>query len=201
MDKVILQGGGEHARVVLDALLSNGTRVVGIFDPKFSGELFGVPQLGKYNLNFESDACAIVAIGDNKERKRVASTTSHAFMSCIHHSAIVSKFASVGKGCMVLHGAILQAGARLGTHVIINTRASVDHDCVIGDFVHVAPGATLCGTVEVGQGTLVGAGATILPGIRIGNWCTIGAGSVVTEDAGDHCTVVGNPAKVLSARK
>mgnify|MGYP003402131093 CR=1 FL=1 len=37
--KIILQGGGGHARVVLDCLLSQGAAVVGIFDPKYTGHM------------------------------------------------------------------------------------------------------------------------------------------------------------------
>lgn len=197
MDKFILQGGGEHARVVLDALLSNGASVVAIFDPKYHGKLFGVPQLGEYNPQHERDALAIVAIGNNKVRQGAVFKTKHAFGTCIHHSAVVSTFASVGAGTMILHGTVIQAGTVLGEHVIVNTRASIDHDCLVGDYVHIAPGATLCGTVRVGEGTLIGAGATILPGIKIGEWCTVGAGAVVNRNVRSNTVVAGNPAQPL----
>jgi hypothetical protein len=42
--QIILQGGGEHAKVVLDGLLSQGENVVALFDPKYSGSLLGVDQ-------------------------------------------------------------------------------------------------------------------------------------------------------------
>ena len=80
-DKVILQGGGEHARVVLDCLLSMGFEVKGLFDPKYSDELFGVKQLGAYDPAFETDAKAIVAIGDNGLRKKVAAASKRLTIS------------------------------------------------------------------------------------------------------------------------
>jgi len=195
-DKVILHGGGEHARVVLDCLLSQDVEVCGIFDPKYSGKLFGIKQLGVYNPTFLPDAKAIVAVGNNSTRKKAVSITRHSFTSAIHPSVILLPYASVGIGCMLLHGVIVQAQTRIGDHVILNTGCRVDHDCDIGDYVHIAPGATLCGTVKIGEGTLVGAGAVILPGIKVGAWCTIGAGSVVTKDIPDHTTAMGNPARV-----
>ncbi|MDL5051585.1 acetyltransferase [Oscillatoria amoena NRMC-F 0135] len=194
-DKYILQGGGEHARVVLDALLTSGADVAGIFDPKHEGELFGVKQLGAYNKNFEPDALAIVAIGNNEVRKRAVASTRHRFGIVIHPSVILSPFAETGTGTMLLHGAIIQAQTRIGQHVIINTGARVDHDCVIGDYVHIAPGAVLCGTVEVGEGSLIGAGSILLPGIKIGAWATVGAGSVVTRNVSARTIVAGNPAR------
>lgn len=196
-DKLILIGGGEHARVVLDVLLECGAQVLGLYDPKFSGTLFGVPLLGAYRPEEFPEAKAIVAIGNNATRKRVAATCAHAFGFALHPSALVSKFSTVGQGCMVFHKAVIQAQACIGNHVIVNTGAQVDHDCVLGDFVHLAPSATLCGTVLVGEGTLVGAGATVIPGIKIGKWATIGAGSVVTENIPDYALAVGVPAKVI----
>ncbi|MCK6618760.1 MAG: acetyltransferase [Cyclobacteriaceae bacterium] len=196
--KIILQGGGEHAKVVLDALLSDKLEVLGLFDPKYNGNLFGIPQLGKYDPGFETEALAIVAIGNNKIRREVVAITKHNFTRIIHSTAIVSQHAEIGNGSMVLHGVIIQAQTRIGNHVIVNTGVRVDHDCKIDDYVHLAPGCVLCGTVQVGEGTLVGAGSTILPGIKIGAWAVIGAGSVVTRNVPDGVVVAGNPAKILS---
>lgn len=197
MSKVILHGGGEHARVVLDCLLDEGFEVLGIFDPKYKGKLFGVPQLGTYDPNFKKTALAIVAIGENTTRKQAVSKMKHKFTNAIHSSAILSPFSSIGVGCMILHGVIVQANVNMGNHVILNTGCKVDHDCEIGDFVHIAPGAILCGTVGVGEGTLVGAGAIILPGVHIGKWAVIGAGSVVTRDIPDNEVHAGNPAHFI----
>lgn len=195
MHKVILQGGGEHAKVVLDCLLVQGVEVLALFDPKYSGDLFGVPQRGVYDPDFMPDAKAIVAIGINAVRKKVAELTKHGFTNARHPSAVVSPNAMLGTGIMILHGVIIQPHAKIGNHVILNTGASIDHDCVIGDYVHLAPRSVLCGRVTIGEGTLVGAGAVILPGITIGAWATVGAGSVVTKDVPDGAVVKGNPAR------
>jgi len=196
-EKVILQGGGEHARVVLDTLLATDAEVLALFDPKYSGELFGVPQLGVYDPGFTPEAKAVVAIGDNTLRKQVAGHTRHKFTVVIHPTTVVSRFCQIGEGSMLLQGAIVQARSKVGKHVIINTGARIDHDCELADYVHIAPGCTLCGTVKVGEGTLVGAGSVILPGIKIGDWSVIGAGSVVTRNVPDGVVVAGNPARQL----
>jgi len=196
-EKIILQGGGEHARVVVDSLLAQRRNVIGIFDPKYSGYLFGVPQLGIYNPDYEPLAMITVAIGNNAVRKKVVSQTTHRFTNVIHPSSIISPYASLGHGNMILQGSIIQAQARIGNHVIVNTGAKVDHDCVLYDFVHIAPGVILCGCVEVGEGAFVGAGATVIPGKRIGAWTTIGAGSVVIQDIPDFAVAVGNPARII----
>jgi sugar O-acyltransferase (sialic acid O-acetyltransferase NeuD family) len=194
---IILQGGGEHARVVLDSLVSSGKRVTALFDPKYTGSLMGVEQRGTYDAHFQPSARVIVAIGDNTLRRKVVGITTHAFATCVDRTALVSKHAAIGEGSMILQGAIVQAQTEVGNHVILNTGCQVDHDCNISDYVHIAPGAVLCGTVQVGEGTLVGAGAVILPGKKIGSWVTIGAGAVVIDDVPDYAVVVGNPGRII----
>ena len=143
----------------------------------------------------------IVAIGDNAIRKRVAEFTKHPFVNAIHSSAIISPRVKMGVGNMILHGVIIQAETEIGNHVIINTGAQVDHDCIVEDYVHIAPRVVLCGNVKVGSGTLIGAGATVIPGKTIGRWATIGAGSVVTKDIPDYAIAVGNPARVIKINR
>jgi acetyltransferase-like isoleucine patch superfamily enzyme len=73
---------------------------------------------------------------------------------------------------------------------------SVDHDCVIQDYVHVAPRCTLCGNVEIGEGSFIGAGTVVIPNVKIGKWAVIGAGSVVTHDIPNQVTAYGSPCKI-----
>jgi len=195
--RTILIGGGQHAQVVLDCLLASGVDVVAIFDPARKGSLFGVTHHGEYDAAFDPDALAIVAIGDNRTRKRASERVNHGFTNAIHHSVLLSPSVTLGVGNMILHGTIIQALARLGNHIIVNTGAQIDHDCVVGDFAHIAPRAALCGSVTVGEGTMIGAGATITPGVNIGKWAIIGAGAVIIEDVPDHAVVVGNPGLII----
>lgn len=191
---VILQGGGEHAKVVLDCLQAQGITVRALFDPKYFTELFGVKQRGVYDPQFEPAAKAIVAIGDNALRKKVVTFTKHDFTNALHPSCVVSPHAQIGTGNMILHGVIIQPDTRIGNHCILNTGVSIDHDCTLGDYVHLAPRAVLCGRVTVEEGALIGAGAVLLPGITVGAWATVGAGAVVTKDVPAGKVVKGNPA-------
>jgi sugar O-acyltransferase (sialic acid O-acetyltransferase NeuD family) len=190
-------GGGGHAKVVIDCLMAQGNEVVAVFDKKNNGPLLGINRYATYKKDLHKDARIIIAIGDNKVRKKLLKNISHDFVNAIHPSAMVSSFASMGDGCMILHRAVIQAGTSVGNHVIINTGSQVDHDGSIGDFVHIAPRAVLCGNVAVGEGTLIGAGAVVLPGVKIGKWVTVGAGAVVTKNVGDYAIVAGVPAKLI----
>ena len=115
--------------------------------------------------------------------------------------SVVSKYAVIYEGTVIMRGAIVNSGVEIGKHVIINTASSVDHYCKIEDFVHIAPNSTLCGNVFVGVGTLIGAGSVIKPGIRIGDWCTIGVGAVILKDIPDYSVVVGNPGRIITTIK
>jgi maltose O-acetyltransferase len=53
--------------------------------------------------------------------------------------------------------------------------------------------------VRIGRNTWIGGGAIILPGVTIGDDAIVGAGAVVTRDVATGATVVGNPARTITA--
>ena len=121
------------------------------------------------------DTIGFIAVGDNATRKLLANQHKGLrWAQLIHPSAILALFdMEMGAGTIIMAGAILQPGVKLGRHVIINTGATVDHDCVIEDYAHIAPGAHLCGGVHVGEGALVGVGVGIEPGVKIPAWSIV----------------------------
>lgn len=78
---------------------------------------------------------------------------------------------------------------------IINTAASVDHDCKIEDYVHLSPGVHIAGTVSIGERTWIGAGTTVINNISIADSCVIGAGSTVIKDIEEKGVYAGVPAR------
>ena len=199
---IYLYGAGGHANVIREVLEGAGFTLKGVFDDNPSQAKIrgikvedGILALGE---SFPTlDAPMIISVGSNFRRSELVKILKTEYGLAIHCSAIISPSASIGEGSVVLHGAIVQAGTRIGAHVLVNTAASIDHDNVIEDYAHVSPHATLCGHVHVGEGTHIGAGASVIPCIRIGKWCKIGAGAVVIRDVPDFSTAVGNPARVI----
>ena len=90
--------------------------------------------------------------------------------------------ARIEDGCQIMAGASICELVRIGRHSIINTNASVDHECKIGSGVHVMPGATICGLVRLGDMVTIGSNATIFPRVEIGEGSIIGAGTVITKN-------------------
>lgn len=146
----------------------------------------------------------IVAIGNNSIRlSKLEQLSAHRaqIVSLVHPSAVVSRYARIGSGSVIMAGAILNADACVGMGCIINTGATVDHDCVLGDGVHISPGANLAGGIHVGKGAWVGIGACVRQLITLGQGSVVGAGAVVIAPVNDFDTVVGNPAKKITKIK
>ena len=192
-------GGGGHAKVVVRTLQDLGIAIDAVFDDdaeKLGTSMFGVPVVGPVaELGRRERAPAILAVGDNDTRRRLAEMLDLPWLSPVHPSAFVDSTARLGEGTVVFAGAIVQPDTVIGRHAIINTSASVDHDCVLGDYVHIGPGAQIAGGVHLGDGVFIGAGSVVIPGKRIGEWTVVGAGGVVVTDLPSGVVAVGVPAK------
>lgn len=199
MEPVIIIGAGGHAKVVIATARAAGWTVVRVVDDdraRWGAEVLGVPVGGAIADVLEAAAVlAIIAIGDNAARYRLAQRAQCRFATVIHPSAIVDETVRLGAGSVVFAQAVIQPDAQLGEHVIVNTAASIDHDCVLGHAVHLAPGSRLAGGVALGDEVLVGVGASITPGRRVGARTIVGAGAVVVRDLPADTIAVGVPAR------
>lgn len=204
MSNLLIVGSGGHGQVVADAAEEMGCwdKIAFVDNLYSTTELESVPMLGKISeaINFKNGySCAVIAIGDNKLRMQLLNQfemLGFQITNIIHPKACVSKYATLGKGSVVLAGAVVNANSKLGRGCIVNTSSSVDHGCNLGDGVHVSPGARLAGNVQVGDGSWIGVGASIINDISIGSHTIIGAGSVVIQSVEDELTVIGVPGKV-----
>lgn len=202
---IYLLGGGGHGRVVLDALLQSGEKVEGILDRGLQPgqRIFEVPVLGSDDwldrIN-PSEARLVIGLGTIPGRRRrrelyeLYKQKGFSFLALRHPSAIVGRDSLLAEGTQILAGAVLQCQLGIGENTVINTRASIDHDCHIGAHAFVSPGVILCGEVRVGERAFIGAGAVILPGIEIGSGAIVGAGAVVIRPVPAGFVVAGNPA-------
>ncbi len=207
MDRIIVIGGGGHAKVVIAMLRKSGTFLIkGYVAPENRGPILEAPWLGN-----DADLVALsrqgtplhAAMGIGHPRSADVRRSAHTaitqlgikFKVVLDNTAVVADAVCFGEGSVIMAGAVVQPGTKTGLCAIINTNATVDHDCLIEDFVHIGPGAVLCGGVVCADGSLIGAGSVILPSCRIGRDCIIGAGAVVTEDCMERGIYVGSPAR------
>lgn len=118
-------------------------------------------------------------------------------ISFADQTAHICKSGIFGEGLQVMPSAIIENDVKISTQCIIGTRASVMHDCVLGQGVEIGPGSVVCGRVTIGNNSWVGAGAVIKDRINIGSNTIIGAGAVVVSDIPDGVIVAGVPAKII----
>ncbi len=90
--------------------------------------------------------------------------------------------AELAETCQIHAGTIVQPGAVIGSFSIINSRASIDHDCYLEAMCHIGPGVTLSGNVKIGAGSHLGTGSTVVQGVTLGKHCFVAAGATVVRD-------------------
>ena len=103
----------------------------------------------------------------------------------------VSRHATIGAGTIVMHGAIVNAGARVGCNCIINTRSLIEHDAVVADHCHISTGAIVNGGTKIGIGSFIGSGSIIKEGITIEQRSVVGMGLAVRHSEVEHLRFVG----------
>ena len=109
----------------------------------------------------------------------------------------IHKNTSIGKGLIAMPKSYVNRGVNMGEYCVLNTGATIDHECKIGDGAHIMGGSYLAGRVTIGNFSSIGATATVLPDIKVGSNSSVGAGSVVTKNVPNNTVVIGNPAKFL----
>lgn len=207
MKRLAIVGASGHGKVVADIAECCGWEAVEFFDDAYTDQtsmLTGnwpvVGTLSDLLSGVSGYTGVIVAIGDNQVRKSISQSLLAAganLVTLVHPLAIVSRYAEIGAGSVVVAGAVINAYAVIGSGAIINTGSSIDHDCHLDDYVHISPGVHLAGGVKIRSCCWVGIGACVKQQVTIGANVTVGAGSVVVHNILDNLTVVGVPARPL----
>lgn len=196
--RLIIIGASGHGKVVADIASLNGfDDIVFLDDNESIKECGGYPVVGATNKAGQIEGFLFVAVGNNFVRNRIMENNKgRVFPILVHPSATLASNVEIGEGSVIMAGAVVGVDARVGKGCIVNTLSSVDHDCIIKDYVHVAVGAHVCGTVYIEENTWVGAGATIINNLSVCSDCMIGAGAVVVKNIDVAGTYVGVPARM-----
>lgn len=197
MRKLTIVGASGHGKVIANIARKRGySEIVFLDDDESVHECGGYPIVGKSSEVATIDSDVIIGIGNAVIRKRIQeSVPEEKLVTLIHPDAVIAEDVVMGVGTVVMAGAVINPGVRIGKGCIINTCSSVDHDCIVDDYVHIAVGSHLCGTVSVGSGTWIGAGATVSNNVSICPECMIGAGAVVIKNIVEYGTYVGVPVR------
>lgn len=199
---IILVGAGGHAHACIDVIELQGEyRIAGLVGRQH--------ELGERHLGYEVFASdgdlpalvdrygnAIVTVGQIKSpeiRVRLYDQLKQLGFKLpviVSPLAYVSNHAKVGDGSIVMHDALVNAGATIGVNCIVNSKALVEHDAMVGDHCHVSTGVRVNGGAVIGPRCFLGSNCAVINNIEIGSGCLVGIGSVVRESQGDHARIV-----------
>ena len=201
---LILIGAGGHAHACIDVIeQQNQYRIAGLvgMQEEMHTRHLGysviatdcdLPQLSK---EYQYAFITVGQIRSPDSRIRLyqqATELAFQFPVFIAPSAHVSRHTTIGAGSIVMHGAIVNAGAQVGINCIINTCALIEHDATVEDHCHLSTGAIINGGVKIGAGSFVGSGSIIKEGVTLGKGCVVGMGLSVRHNQPDHARFVGN---------
>lgn len=208
MRRLVIIGASGHGRVAADVARRRGYREIVFLDDNRE-----LRNCGKYPVigtaadfrrlvdEMRIPSEFFVAIGNAGIREALQKKLEYAGgtpVTLVHPDAVIGDEVRIGAGSVIMAGAVINPGTVIGGGCIINTSSSVDHDCMLGDYVHIAVGAHVAGNVVIGNAAWIGAGATISNNLRICDRCVIGAGAVVVSDIRKRGKYVGIPAKIMS---
>jgi len=202
--KMIIAGAGGHGLEVRHVLIQQGVYYSEIFffdeDPaKLQREeiqgnwIFEYAEIQKH---FSQDPRFVLGVGNPIYRQKLFHSLT-AFGGSLYGFNCVPNLESRSSSNAfdAMPFSFIGSETKIGLGVLINTRAHVHHECVVGDFTEIGPGAMLLGGAKIGSACRIGAGAIILPGVELADGVVVGAGAVVTKSVMEKSTLVGVPAK------
>lgn len=205
---LVVIGAGGHAVSVAEVAYSAGFQIKCFVDPGKAGQTIlefpVISDLAELDDLHSYSIC--IAIGDNATRalvfdKITAVFGSLTFPALVHKSAVLSRYAALENGTVVMPNASIGPQSHIGKFCIVNTSSSIDHDCTLADFASVAPGVSTGGGVKIGYRSAISIGAVIKHGITIGQDTVLGGNSYLNQNLGDEVLAYGSPAKVIRERK
>ena len=191
MKDIILIGGGGHCKAVIDVIEQEGRfKIIGIIDkPELLGKnVLGYPTIGNDSeLKNLVKRCknALITIGQIRSPLSrinlfdIVLKLGFTLPSVVSPRAYVSQHASIGKGSVIMHDAVINAGVIIGDNCIINTKSIVEHGSNIGNHCHISTNAVINGGVVIGNGSFIGSGVVTKEDIRINDNFFAKAGTVV----------------------
>ena len=172
MKKIILIGAGGHAHACIDVIEQcKKYSIVGLIDIKKSApKVFDYPVLGtdkKLKKISKKIKYAFISVGQietsiiriNLYKKAVKAGFKLPIITSPY--AYVSPRAKIGKGTIIMHGAVVNANAIIGKNCIINTGCIIEHDVIVEDHCHISTGVILNGKVFLGRESFVGSGSVV----------------------------------------
>lgn len=179
MKNIVLVGGGGHCKAVIDVIEQEGKyNIIGILDlpQNVNKEVLGYKIIGTdddLENTFSQCDNALITVGHVKSNAlRVKlfnklKEIGYTVPTIVSPLAYVSRHSKVSEGTVIMHHAIINAGAFIGKNCIINTKSLIEHDAIVWDNCHISTAAVINGGVEVQSDTFVGSNSTTKEYIKV----------------------------------
>jgi sugar O-acyltransferase (sialic acid O-acetyltransferase NeuD family) len=193
-ETILLVGGGGHCKACIDVIeQAEKFKIAGIIDlpGKLHQLVLGHPVIGcDEDLPNLLKSCpnVLITLGQIKSPIRRMALFNSLLQLGAHFPVIqsplayVSPRAQVAEGTIVMHHALINAGASVGRNCIINNKALIEHDAVIEDHCHISTGAVVNGGVKIGSGSFFGSNAVCKEYIEIRENAVIGCGAIIVKN-------------------
>lgn len=195
---ILLIGAGGHCRSCMDVIEQEGRwDIAGLVGQKaeIGSSVLGYPviasdaELADLVKDYPYALITVGHIHTSNLRAQLfhdARSLGFTLPVVVSPQAYVSRHASVGDGTVFFHGAVVNAGARIGMNCIVNSQALVEHDVAVGDHCHISTGAILNGDVRVGTCSFVGSASVVKQGLTLGEYSFLGMGIALKRDLDAH---------------
>jgi|TARA_B110000495_G_C23004739_1_gene593390 sugar O-acyltransferase (sialic acid O-acetyltransferase NeuD family) len=191
MKKVLVIGGGGHAKSCIEALSYHPDySVSGINDPNISVSPFlHIPLVeGSLKDLFPVHTIVLLGIGfikNPKPREKLINeiqSIGFSTPSFVSSSAYLASNSNIDGGTIVMHQALINTHVEIGSFTIVNSKALIEHDVKVGSNCHISTGAIINGASKIGSNTFIGSNAVVGNNIEIGNNCIVQAGAFLNHD-------------------
>ena len=111
------------------------------------------------------------------------------FVSFVHCNAYVSGSSIIGEGTVIGPNVNIGPNVKIGNYTLINSRCSLGHDTVLGNYNFICPNVCFSGFSKVGDENLFGINSATIPDITIGSRNRIAAGMIIDQNVGDDSVI------------
>lgn len=189
--KIFVIGSGGHAEACIDVIEKQKKfQVIGLIDIK-KKKLFGkykvisnLDNLEKLKKRTKFVHIGIGQIKSPKLRIRIYKKflkLGFKFPTIISPFAIISKYAKIGDGSIIMHGSHIGPNVKIGSNCIINNFANIEHGCSIDDNCHISTAAIVNGKVRIKEGSFIGSRSVLKESITLSKNSFIKMGSIISK--------------------
>jgi sugar O-acyltransferase (sialic acid O-acetyltransferase NeuD family) len=209
MKPIILIGGGGHCKSCIDIIEQTGLyEILGILDlpEKFGQQVLNYSIIGNENeLETYVKYCPdfLITVGQlelSYLREIIYNKVIQAggkLPVIISPLAYVSQFACIEEGSIVMHNALVNAGAKVGKASILNTKSLIEHEATIGNFCHISTASVINGQANIGDSCFIGSNSVVSNNTNITSNTIIAAGSQILRNIDLPGTYLGHPIRKI----